>query len=497
MEINIENLGHEIDCALDNNNQEHLLKIIDQYEYHIDESLDSKNDTVLCYFIANVYSGLRKANHLDDIDSIWAFDQTEIYKEIFFLRKAKNSQWFSQLSIEYQCSILTNLANVFNHIGRTIYALSLYDEVLSIEPRFFMAILNKGIALETLAIHDYDPGHKTLLAKLAHQSLLNGCDLLSKQVDILKPENKFYKKFLQETLDKILRIDVQIGQCLNEDNSLNDHSLGYSQDEQFYRKWCLENNLFLNSMNELGKNSIAAHDPLNLPNLVRPINLQVPHEITQFNILKQEFITFRALTFQSISKHDSEFYDSETCIVDDNMLSIHNISTEKIKLAFIGFYSLFDKIAYFLNDYFNLDFNKKQIYFNKIWTNKNNKKKLNTAFFKKQNLPLRGLYFISKDLFFNDSDEVSFEAVLEPEGHRIADIRNNITHKFLYIYEELDKSSENNEISTDELLLKTIHLARLAREALIYLSFAVHTEEQKQKDENELLISHQLHLKNK
>ena len=68
---------------------------------------------------------------------------------------------------------------------------------------------------------------------------------------------------------------------------------------------------------------------------------------------------------------------------------------------------------------------------------------------------------------------------------KINDIRNHLEHKFISIKlfnsELLDteERERNLSISQDELEEKTIHLAKLVREALIYLSFSVHNQEKK------------------
>src|SRR5574344_3051370 len=109
---------------------------------------------------------------------------------------------------------------------------------------------------------------------------------------------------------------------------------------------------------------------------------------------------------------------------------------------------------------------------NKIekWIEKN--MKINEGCNKTHNLALRGLYIISKDLFFNNNDEQSkkFIEVLEPEAQAINDIRNHLEHKFISIKivksDLLDEKERkrNFSITEDELKEKTIHLAQLARE---------------------------------
>lgn len=91
---------------------------------------------------------------------------------------------------------------------------------------------------------------------------------------------------------------------------------------------------------------------------------------------------------------------------------------------------------------------------------------------------------ISKDLFYSDEDSKEFLSVLEPEADKLSEIRHHLEHKFMSIkvldvarYETVRDRERNFYITEDDLELKTLHLAQLAREAMIYLSFAVHIQE--------------------
>ncbi|WP_157840866.1 LA2681 family HEPN domain-containing protein [Halarcobacter anaerophilus] len=261
-----------------------------------------------------------------------------------------------------------------------------------------------------------------------------------------------------------------------------------------YREWALKNTLFLNPINDLGLNSIATHDPLNMPDMKTEIEVGFPKYITHFNQMKQEYITYRHLLFEGINSLTKKFYDKETHIVDDYDYNLYDINIEKVKLAFKGFYSLFDKIAFFINDYFSLGLDERKVDFRKVWYVKND---INSKFDNFENLALRGLFLISKDLFFNDKDENSKEyiEVLEPDAKEINKIRNHLEHKFIMIklldvetFEQVKDRERCFFITEKDLIKKTIYLGQLLREALIYLSFSVHkTEKDKSKDEGKYI----------
>ena len=59
--------------------------------------------------------------------------------------------------------------------------------------------------------------------------------------------------------------------------------------------------------------------------------------------------------------------------------------------------------------------------------------KIKPFFNQRENLALRGLYLISKDLFYSDKSSKEFLAVLEPEAEKLSKIRNHLEHKFISI----------------------------------------------------------------
>ncbi|MDD2949248.1 MAG: LA2681 family HEPN domain-containing protein [Sulfuricurvum sp.] len=475
-------LGLIVDRACDLGDEQELLIIIAINSEYVETLNGSIEKATLYYFLANAWSGLRTIRHYKDKSSIWNYEQDEINHEIIYLRKAKKEKSFLELPVEYQCSILTNLANIFSHAGRTVYALRLYTQALKIEKNFFMARANRGLCYLSYLRLDYDESHKIFFAKLAYDDLIQA----SKYIDLYIKNGihvEYHSDLKAQFNAEIQGIEAHVQKDFLLTNlELDKFSFGKLQEEQDYRRWGLSNCLFLSSMNDIGNHSIAVHDPLNLPNLFSDIDSGFQKYITYFNQMKQEYITYRHLLYEGIREKTNKLYDQNTALTDDYDYNLYDIDTEKIKLAFRGFYSIFDKIAYFLNEYFDLPHGEK-IDFRTVWKDSSNYKKLNPKFDGLSNLALRGLYFISKDLF-SPKDNKSFITVVEPESEKINDIRNHLEHKFINIklidvseYQIEDKREQSKQITRDELENKTLHLARLVREAMLYLSFTVHIEE--------------------
>lgn len=493
----LEKLARVIDKSLDSNNEKILKKFVENYSF----KLEKFQKTYAYFLLGNAYNGIRKINHKKNINKIWSLEQEEVFKEIYFLRKAIKQEDFYNIGLELKLGIYVNLANSFSHYGRTINAIKYYDKAIALKfwhknivnhPNYFMALINKANALEYYSNLDYDDGHKEYFIKFAYRLYKEALILFEKNKNIyyidLSIVNKilkrvnFYNKF--ENIEDIEYFET--------------YEINFSKNENEYRKFCLSNKLFLNSMNDLGNYDISTYDPLNLPNLITKIDEGFPKTITNFNQIKQEFITFRHLLFEGLHEKTPKYYNKEISITDDYDYNLYDINIEKIKIAFRGFYSIFDKIANFIYEYFIKVETQKKIDFRNIWTDKN--MKINDVFNKTHNLALRGLYLISKDLFFNNNDEQSkkFIEVLEPEAQTINEIRNHLEHKFISIklfnseFLNNEDRKRNFSISRDELEQKTIHLAQLARESLIYLSFSIHIEEQKKDIDKRTTINSQL-----
>ena len=160
--------------------------------------------------------------------------------------------------------------------------------------------------------------------------------------------------------------------------------------------------------------------------------------------------------------------------------------TEDLRSAFRSSYALFDKIGLFLNDYFGVGLPPRDVKFRRIWLEKGSRETytIRSVFDNRPNWPLRGLFFLSKDMFDKD-----FLDVAEPDAGDLARLRHQLEHRFLSFQDPVThESTETHEfISIEDFTKKTLRLLKMAREALIYVSLAMHREEalRRQKSEND------------
>lgn len=421
------------------------------------------------YFVANAWSNIRHLRMLVDQAPLWKTDDAE--KEILHLRRARQNSGFSELDRARRCQILTNLANILNHLGRFIEAIELWDEALAIEPRFAMAHGNKGVCLGHYARILYDRGHAVQLLVSAARSLKTALSFPKQLYD--DAQSAFHN-----CLENIEAVLPKIGSYAGDDPE--PISFGESDSESRYRQWCLGNRLFLNPLNDLGQFPIAAVDVLTTPSIVVPAR-EGPCYPGCFNQLKQEFIAARYLFYESKTSKQSHFADRHVLLFDTLDYPEYSLAVEKARISFRMAYSLFDKIAFFLNDYLGLQIPEKKISFRTMWFRSQKKQKgLEPTIEKQINWPLRGLYWLSKDLYEEQPD---FQESLEPDAKDLREIRNHLEHKYLKVCSVVVSPTEAladrmaYPVSRHEFNAKTLRLLRLARAALVYLALAIHREE--------------------
>jgi len=437
--------------------------------------LSNAEKVELHYFIANIWSDIGKLKRTDK-DEAWVWEQEELENEIINIRYSLkyliHSKVDNIISNKRKCEILTNYGNILSSIGRIAESVEIRDLALEIDPHFSMAKGNKGSTFFYYSQHIYDIGHQAIFLNYAHK-------LLSEAIcgNIFPHVEEYYKQII-EILNRNCPEDI-----LTKSYDLTSFSFGDSEEEIKYRKWALKNRLFLNPLNDIGEFSIAARDVLSTPSITTDINTG-PQFQGFFNQIKQEFVSARFLYYEGINQSEKHYSDNEVLLLDTKDYVKYGINIEKIKMAFRISYSIFDKIANFINYYFNIGINDRRVNFRTMWYSNFDKKEIRDVFYKKENLPLRALYWISKD-FFNSNIKDSIEL----DSEEINKIRNYIEHRYVKVHEiEYHITKDLNtfpygedklaySVVIDDLEAKTLKLLKLARSAILYLSQAIFVEE--------------------
>jgi len=469
-------IGLLIDLASDLGRPEGARRGIQLAEECLGRQLKADEAVLWHYFLGNAWASLR-ASSRHGSDTQWDWEQLEIEKELFHLRRALMADGYRELPPVRQCQIATNFGNVLSLVGRFVDALEYWNRALTVDPEFPMALANRGHGLIYYAESLYDIGHQDVFLRQAHTDLSKG---LSLGVDELTVplfedrksaiEGRVPHDFLQDGID------------------MEDFSMGDSEGEQRYRQWCLEHRLFLNPLNDLGPFPIAARDVFTTPSIVVAVD-EGPCYQGFFNQMKQEFVSARYLYYEGITAEKAHFSDREVLLVNTLDYPSYSLAVEKVKMAYRMAYSLFDKIAYFLNDYLQLGIPERSVSFRTMWyDSKRRNRGLKQRFRQYKNWPLRGLSWLSKDLFEN---EPGFRESIEPDAQDLNNLRNHAEHKYLKLHDDIwspevtvarKKSGLGDRlaysVNRSDFEAKTLRILRHSRAGLIYLSLGVHWEEQ-------------------
>ncbi|WP_417511125.1 LA2681 family HEPN domain-containing protein [Methylophaga sp.] len=476
MSSDLELLGIEIDSAAKDKNVSVLTTLLEKCDSII-ESENPQLRPIALFYKANIYSSLASLKSHEP-EYVWSWKQSEKVLEILNLRRAIADSEFSSLDPIHQCKLYTNLGNSLNQFGRFIEAIKAWDLALNIMPNFAMALGNKGVGLIHYARALYDYGHGGVMVAHAVEELNRAISKGALWDSGLNPEAKeFFRGNYLSAKKHLERIEYRF------DFDLNQWPVGDSTAEVDYRIWCLDNNLFLSPLNDVTKVSVSAQDVLHLPSHKYNADEEARFP-NYFNIMKQEYVTARFMLFESLDFYSEHTSDKDVLLMNGFDGATYGYRIEQLKVAFRLSYSIFDKVALFLNDYYSVGLKINAVSFRNIWGQRKNKKfELYSCFEGSQNWPLRGLYYLSKDLFDDDFDDVAL-----PEAKELAGLRNRIEHRYLSLqyYDAPAKNTDTHSyISIDEFHLKTLRIMSMAREALVYLSLSMHREEKIRNMENE------------
>jgi hypothetical protein len=380
------------------------------------------------------------------------------------------------LPTERLTQVLTNLGNLMSQCGRAVEAVGYWDGALALDPAHGMARGNRGVGLKQLAGLSHDEGHQAFLLRAAHR------ELSAALAGLVEAHARPGLVAVRERLEAWAPpgfFDVP--------PYAYDWPADQSPEERAYRAWCLTERLFLNDLNDAGPAPIAAADVLSLPDMVTPLDAG-PNPFGFFNQLKQEYASARYLLYAGMHASGPHFSDRDVVLVDTLDYPAYGFATEQLRLAFRMAYSVLDKVAFFLNDYFALGLAPTQVSFKKVWYERKKPFGLRPELRTRQSMPLLGLFWLAKDVYEEDPQ---FTTALEPDARDIEDTRQHLEHKYLKLHAAEWSGETASRTSAEagpvDTLARSLYLAdfkatslrvlRMARAALMYLSAAVYVEE--------------------
>lgn len=423
-------IGEFIDKSNDEKNKEYTILIQEYLKRSLSKFKTNKEKCTCHYFISVTYSNLidyqRKNAELS-----WKWDNDNIDQEIIHLRYAERLFDEKELEIERYFQILTNLGNLFNFIGRYVEALRYWNKVIKIDDTFGMAVANKGDSLIYHGFNSLSDGKEQRFFLQHGFKLLNRVDHLPVDNNV-KSSCKERINFLVNNYSDALRTQFTFDDISSITKEIKEEEL----------IWSIKNSLLLNRYLDIDNYSFAHSDTLEIPKDLGQGSLLFEQVISEFKFARNRYFV-------------GSF---------DNSIS-RTLANENLKIAFRIAYSIFDKISYLINKIFSLDIANHQVTFRKVWFRK--KEELNNKLVEKKSLALRGLFWISKELYYKNEDD--FFNTIEPKAKEIAKIRNYIKHKCFLIDSPKSDNDFCFEISQNDFIEKTLRLLQLIRESILYV----------------------------
>jgi len=421
---------------------------------------------VLDYSRANAIAGERYQTE-------WKWEQTTLAREIFYLRRAVSNAQFTQAPKVIQCMCLNNLGNRLRVAGRIIEAIECWRRVLEVQPNFGMSLCNRATFFAEYAEAIGDPGLHALFLFVAHKEAASALLPTAAYTSPRDERTRASAKTLKERIEAVL--DLKGISELNP-HPLTENDTSSMEEERAYHHWCLVNCLYLSPANDLGPYTIAAGDSVALPTHIVPVD--APHTFASFfEQLKQEFVSARWLLYEGLTAKAPHFSDKDVFLQASDPRPSLSLAIEKVKTAYRISYSIFDKVSFFINAYMDLDIPENKVSFRTLWR-AGRDGQIRKQFDSTDNWGFCALFWLAKDFFEEENDEVA-----EPQARGLSDIRNHLEHRYLRVTVTEPQAPPIGDlalmVSRKQFEAKAMHLLKLARSALIYLTIGVGFEERR------------------
>lgn len=457
---------------------EGLDRIIELNERVTDRDLKMVHEAMRHYQLANAYS--LRDSWSDDETMYTFFDSSDMIEAIGHARASVAQEYSTVLGATREAQSFVNFASHLSRTGRVCEALFWYNKAIQKRPDNPMSLGNRGQCKIHYADLLFSPNHTVRLLHSAYRDLKKALENWNDPHPNARSIFETRMRAIEDYTDEGLNIE-------HEDES----DLGETPFDQEYHQWVLENHLYLNPLNDIYTHTSTAQDLFHLPDMVISNDEDFPYPGI-YNQIKQEYVSARYLYYEGIAQTEESphFSDREVKLPDTLDYSIYGYRTEQIKTALRIAYSIFDKIAVLINEYFGVG--QRKTNYQQVW-NKNGdyKQGLVEPFQDSDNWALNALYWIKKDFHHsiskNDEDSVVIVA------HELKSLRNAVEHDYIKVFEDDIVSSPPTRdwlsdslydaIGKSELRKAGLEMLRIVRAAMIYIGLAIHHEERKKKQE--------------
>jgi tetratricopeptide (TPR) repeat protein len=428
--------------------------------------LDDENLVHLHYNLSNGYAtqACLFRDIGDDVAAEVAFQKQKYYLQTILLRR-------DSLPSDLLPNVITNYANLLDHLGRTVEAVDYYYDCLQVSPNHAIAMGNCSCALKRL--FNISAKHNPKLLYESWRLLKRACELDNEVIEIGgQYVLSDYLNRLNDLEDLISRFHPDGSQGLEEWITGFDKAHKSWKPSSYLRKVLL--NRLLLTVNPILSNCEEEYkDEVFFEKMIVPIsdegNRWFQALCHTLNNIKEDFAIARYFYYQSQSQNRDIIEISRvTSYMDTLDYADFGLRSGLLKASLRLSADLLDKCAVFLNLYLELGHPEDQINFGNFWYKKRKHDKgllleINDRL--ASNHFLSALYDLQRDLY---------------EGRYpfpFKRLRNEATHQRLVLswYGSLDE--EVKSFSSSHFQEVTLSLLRVAKAAIIYIIGTIMVEE--------------------
>ena len=401
------------------------------------------------------------------------WEQPEIEKAIYHLQKAVSDPAFAFQDGLLRCKILTSLGNQFAFMGHFIRALQYWDKAIGTDRSFGMALGNRGKGIADYAELIGDEGKKPVFLGIALDNLVTSTGENARYFG--DGQGKEYFRAEQEKIEALLYNPDDETSLARATRTKPDKA----KKEKGYRKWVLSEKLYLNPVNDLSHDSRAAYDLMEQPDTVPQLLRLTPPAFRFLAQIRLEYVAARRLAYDSTHAKAIRKTLKNGIGGSQSEPLAWSLAMESLKLSYRSAFSLLPKIAQVINLYFSLELPAEKATLKNVWyKNGNHANGMANAFSRSDNWMLRALFWLSKEL----PSERQFPSI-DSASDRLKTIASEIENRYLRVVElePADDAIVDNTISREKLEKATTDVLSLVRNAIVYLTLALHIEEKKRR----------------
>ena len=460
--LQLNKLGFLVDIGFGLADQDLVRQALDVGEHSLEDPRYAAHDSHIHYDLANGYVCLYELTERR-LGTTGIPQSVNLQNAKLHFRDAL--RLCDESGISFKKRVFVNYGNCLDILGRGVEALDAYDAAIAIDGHFSMAIGNKAKALRFFA--DISGKYRGAIYIEAYQAMKSIID----NQDLIAIGGLSARKSFEDEMQKIASVFTDKRDLARTLVHSKYSTTDLPAFEGYYLAFCAKEKLFLNFHLHDTQCESAISDPIFI-SLITPIEdddtfYRLAKSINQ---IKEDYAVARLLLVQSqFKREDFDSISRRTTFVNTLDYLQFNLYSGLLKSAFIETYNILDKIAVFINDYYNLGLRTDRIYFTTIWQLD---RRIRDRILESKNISLYALYDIYQDFK---------SGYYEP----LQAIRNASTHRKLVIYDSMptdsDKKNDKENIGYSTMLGETVNLMRLAKSAVIYLIDFVSIEENRKR----------------